>query len=112
ETALEALRPVSRFASHLGAMMRGHVDLMRALGLRYQTQEGNLLRFDRFLQRRADLAGAPLVVLVDEWTKEGKTAQHVFDCTATGQIVAEAKARIDPTVKVPTVDRRLRQQAI
>jgi site-specific recombinase XerD len=112
ETALEALRPVPRFASHLGAMMRGHVDLMRALGLRYQKQESNLLRFDRFLQRRADLASAPLVVLVDEWTKEGQTAQHVFDCTATGKIVAEAMARIDPNVKVPTVDRRLRQQAI
>jgi integrase/recombinase XerD len=111
ETALAALRPVPRFASHLGAVMREHVDLMRALGLRYQKQERDLLRFDRFLQRRVDLAGAPLVVLVDEWTKERGTAQHALDCAAAGKIVAQALARTDPTVKIPTVDPRLRQQA-
>jgi integrase len=108
---LDALRPVPRFASHLGAVMQEHVDLMRALGLRYRTQEGNLLRFDRFLQQRADLVGKPLAVLADEWAKEGKTTQHALGCALTGRTVAEAMARMDPTVKVPTVDRRLRQQA-
>lgn len=111
ETALAALRPVPRFASHLGAVMRGHVDLMHAIGLRYQTQERSLVRFDRFVQRRVDLASAPLPVLIEEWTKEGKTPQHVCSCVATGRIVAKAMARIDPTVEVPPFDSRLEQQA-
>jgi len=111
ETAIEALRPIPRFASHLGAVMREHVDLMRALGLRYQTQERELLRFDRFLQHRNDLVDAPLKTIVDEWAKDGKSALDTLRCTETGRIVARALARRDPAVVIPSVDRRLRQQA-
>ena len=32
--ALELLRPTPRYASHLGPIMRGHVNRMRTLGLR------------------------------------------------------------------------------
>ena len=33
---------------------------MRSLGYRYDVNERMLLRFDRFLQRHAELAGKPL----------------------------------------------------
>ena len=55
--ALQILQPVPRFASHLGSLMQSHVLLMRSLGLRYVTQEQQLLRFDRFLQQRPDRSG-------------------------------------------------------
>src|SRR5260370_12475079 len=48
-SALEALRPVPRFASQLGTEMRDHVSLMRSLGFRYRTQQLQLLLRDRFL---------------------------------------------------------------
>jgi len=66
---LEASRPVPPFGSFLGAAMRDHVTLMKSMGYRYQTDEANLLRFDRFLQSRPDLSERPLKVLVREWTK-------------------------------------------
>src|ERR1039458_3594536 len=65
EAALRDLRPVPRFGSFLGKVMAEHVELMRSLGYRYDVNEGMLLRFDRFLQSRADLAGTPLTHLIE-----------------------------------------------
>ena len=65
EAALRDLRPVPRFGSFLGKVMAEHVALMRSLGYRYDVNEGMLLRFDRFLQSRAELAGKPLNQLIE-----------------------------------------------
>jgi integrase/recombinase XerD len=59
DVALEAIRPLPRFASHLGPLMRKHVTLMQSLGYRYQTIQSRLARFDRFLQTRPDLEAEP-----------------------------------------------------
>lgn len=54
--ALEAQRPLPRFASFLG-------ERMQVLGHRYETEAALFLRFDRFLQCRLDLADQPLSFL-------------------------------------------------
>ena len=108
--ALQALRPVPRFASHLGSLMQSHILLMRSLGLRYVTQEQQLLRFDRFLQRRPDLIGRTIQTLTDEWAKESQVLQHGLQCAQVGRIVARAMQRTDETVAVPAMDHRLRQK--
>ena len=108
--ALEALRPTPRFASHLGAVMRSHVLLMRSLGLRYVSQEQQLMRFDRFLQQRTDLVGQTIQVLTDEWAKKNPVPEHALQCAQVGRIVARAMYRTDEAVVVPAVDYRLDQQ--
>jgi len=47
EAALEAIRPLPRFGSFLGPVMREHVVLMQAMGYRYNTQADRLLRLDQ-----------------------------------------------------------------
>jgi len=86
EAALEALRPLPRFGSFLGPVMREHVVLMQAMGFRHNTQAERLLRLDRFLQGRQDLSGHPLTVLIRAWTihdpprSMGWTATRQADC--------------------------------
>src|ERR1019366_2767461 len=60
EAALQALRPLPRFGSFLGPVMREHVVLMQAMGYRYNTQAERLLRLDRFLQRMFTPSGHTL----------------------------------------------------
>ena len=108
--ALEALRPPPRFASFLGGMMREHVELMRAVGHRYDAQAGRLLRFDRFLQGRLDLAGQPLRVLQQQWAAQCPTRSHAWECEQAGRDLGRAWRRLDPTVELPPLDRRLERE--
>lgn len=75
ERALEELRPLPRFGSFLGAAMRDHVALMKAMGHRYEDQ--GLLRFDRFLQTRPDLSGQPLTTLIKVWSESGSRPSRI-----------------------------------
>jgi integrase/recombinase XerD len=97
--ALEALRPLPRFGSFLGEVMRDHVALMKSRGYRYDTGEGDLLRFDKFLQSRTDLSHQPLRVLVQEWAKVGTTPRHAWNCYQVGRILSQALRRIDPATE-------------
>lgn len=108
--ALEALRPPPRFASFLGDMMREHVDLMRAAGHRYETQAGRLLRFDRFLQGRSELAGQPLRVLHQQWASQCQTLTHAWECEQARRDLARAWRRLDPTIELQPLDRRLHRE--
>ena len=109
--ALEALRPLPRFGSFLGAAMRDHVTLMKSMGYRYTTDEGNLLRFDRFLQSRPDLSGQSGKVLVQEWTKVGSAACHARQCQRVGRVVSKALNRVNPKLEVLPCDPRVERQA-
>jgi len=109
--ALEALRRLPRFGSFLGVTMRDHVAFMKSMGYRYNWYEEHLLRFDRFLQRRPDLSGQPVKVLVREWTNAGSGSQHAFDCHQAGRALSKALRRIDPTIESIAFDRRLQKQA-
>ncbi|CAN7479393.1 tyrosine-type recombinase/integrase [Variovorax paradoxus] len=110
--ALEALKPLPRFASVYGAFMRTHIELMRARGYRYDTQASGFQRFDRYLQGRADIVSLPLVVLLQQWVDEGTTLHHAVERQQVARNLARAWQRIDPRVELPKVDRRLSRQRI
>lgn len=107
---LEALRPPPRFASFLGGFMCEHIELMRAIGYRYDTQAARLLHFDRFLQGRPDLTDQPPAVLLQHWAAESPTLRHAWECQEVGRSLAKAWQRVDPSVVLPKVDRRLSRQ--
>mgnify|MGYP001620049346 CR=1 FL=1 len=108
--ALEAQRPVPRFASFLGRFMREHVERMQSLGHRYETAAASFLRFDRFLQCRPDLADEPPAVLLQQWAAESPALHHAYECQQVGRSLAKAWRRLDPCVELPKADRRLSRQ--
>jgi integrase/recombinase XerD len=93
-SALAKLRPLPWFGSVLGPLMRQHIALMRSLGYRYETGEGRLRRFDRFLQRRPDLADKPLRQLIDAWRQVLPGVQQVYYAQQCGRILSKAQARL------------------
>jgi len=105
--ALEAQRAPVRWGSELGPLMRDHVTLMRSVGFRYITQENGYLAFDRFLQRRPDLAGRPLRAMIQTWVSEIPTLEHAWQCSLVGRRLSLAWHRLDPTVEVLKHDRHL-----
>ncbi len=114
EAALQKLRPVPRFGSLLGPLMQEHLTHMRSIGYRYNVAERQLLRFDRFLQRHPDLAGAPLARLIDLWGASYPNPQHLHEAQQVGRLLSKAMHRRDPSVTVlpigADVYRRARQQ--
>lgn len=109
--ALEALRPAPRFGSFLGSVMRDHVALMQTLGYRYDTQEERLLRLDRFLQRKPELTGQSLTVLIREWANTRSGPQQAFDCHLAGRTLTAALARVDPTNDKVLWEKRIKHEA-
>jgi len=114
EAALQKLRPLPRFGSLLGPLMQEHVAQMRSIGRRYNAAERQLLRFDRFLQRRPELAGAPLADLIDLWGTSDPHPQHLLEAQQVGRLLSKEMHRRDPSVAVlpigADVSRRARQQ--
>lgn len=107
---LETLRPLPRWASPLGPLMRDHISLMRALGYRYLSQAVRFAAFDRFLQRRPDLAGQPLRSLIREWSDAHHSVRHAWNCAQLGADLSRAWRRIDPTVELLPRDPDLKRQ--
>lgn len=99
-TELQQLRRAPRFGSFLGRVMEDHVAQMRALGYRYDTSEGTLLRFDRFLQHHPESIGLPLNALVEFWSKEQPSPYHLLEARQAGRIVSKAMHRLDPRVPI------------
>ena len=104
KTALEQLRRLPRFGSFLGRVMEEHVEHMRSLGYRYDTNEDILLRFDRFLQQHADLTGLPLNRLVEFWSQDQPSPSRLYDAQKADRIVSKAVHRIDPTEPILTIN--------
>jgi integrase len=109
--ALKVLRPAPRFGSFLGRLMREHLTLMRAMGYRYDVPERDMLRLDRFLQGRSDLAAQPLSVIIREWTKANPNPEHAFHCLKLGRVLSKALFRIDPNSKVISWDQWIERRA-
>lgn len=109
--ALEALRPVPRFGSFLGPLMREHLELMRALGHRYDLYEGYMLSFDRFLQRRTDLTGQPLPALMHEWRQTKPTPGHALRCQRLASVLHKAVSRVDPSCPKMAWRKRIEREA-
>lgn len=110
ESALEALRPLPRFGSFLGAVMQEHTELRRSLGYRYATQAARFATFDRFLQRRPDLTGKALPILLQEWEASATTIEQRWAAQLLGRDLAKACSRLDPQVAHRSPDRNLRRQ--
>jgi integrase/recombinase XerD len=102
--ALQCLRPPPRYGSLLGPIMREQVERMRSLGYRYDSQENALLRFDRFLQSRADLAGVPLRALLDAWRRSNPRPRHRMEVGQVGRLLSKTMHRLDPTVAIVPFD--------
>lgn len=106
--ALEALRPLPRYGSHLGVVIREHVQRMQTLGLRYD--ENRFLRFDRFLQRRSGAAQEELSTLVREYVALALSAAGKLIRLDVGRVLAKALSRTGALVLPPARDRMLTKE--
>ncbi len=111
-SALERLRPLPDFGSCLGPLMREHIARMQALGYRYGTWVRDLRRFDRFLQRRANLAGAALPTLLNEWRQESSGARHQLRVQQCGRALSRAMRRQDRTTPILSIDVGLQRRVL
>jgi integrase len=109
DRALEALRPMTRFGSHLGTVMREHIQRMRTLGCRYG-HETAFLHFDRFLQKRPDASEESLNTLIREYAASAPSVNGKLRRLVVGRIVARAMNRQGASVPVPAIDRLLLRQ--
>lgn len=109
-STLEALRPLPRWGSPLGPLMRDHITFMRALGYRYTSQAVRFAAFDRFLQTRPDLTGQPLPTMIRAWTDAYRSVKHAWNCAQLGADLSRAWRRIDPTVELLPRDPDLKRQ--
>jgi integrase/recombinase XerD len=105
--ALERLRTLPPFGSHLGPAMRAHIAAMRAVGFRYSDYENRLLGLDRFLQQEPDAAEQPLAILVQRWAQRASRLEVHLARVQVGRVVARALQREDPSVITPRLDRQL-----
>jgi integrase/recombinase XerD len=109
--ALESLRPMPRFASHLGPLMLDHLKRMRALGYRYESEEQKLLQFDRYLRNRPDAAAQSFETLIIEWADLTANSMLRFQRLYVGRSLANSLRRTDPTIKIISVDPRQMREA-
>src|SRR5262249_44414804 len=101
--ALEALRPLPRYGSHLGSIMREHIQRMRNLGCRYG-HENTFLHFDRFLQQRPGAEQEAFVTLVSEYVAGAHSINSKLRRLVLGRLVAQALNRSGASVAVPSID--------
>lgn len=107
--ALESLRPPPRYGSHLGPIMREHVNRMRTLGLRYR-HENRFLQFDRFLQQRPGADKEPLATLIREYAGGASSAASKLQRIQLGRVIAKELNRGGLAVVPPKRDRMLVQE--
>ena len=110
--ALDALRPLPRFGSHLGPAMRQHLAHRHSLGFRYEREQERLLHFDRYLQRRPEAAQLPVHVLVREYAECATTPEARLERWQSGRTLAQSMHRHDPTVTLPPLDRFISREAL
>jgi integrase/recombinase XerD len=109
--ALEALRPPPRYGSHLGSIIREHVNRMRTLGFRYR-HENRFVHFDRFLQQRPDADQQPLIALVREYAACAPSAAVRVQRIEVGRVIAKEMNRRGFAVAAPKRDRLLLQEMV
>jgi integrase/recombinase XerD len=107
--ALEALRPAPIYASHLGPIIRGHVERMRTLGYRYRHADW-FIRFDRFLQQRPGAESEPYAVLAREYVAAAASPAGKLHHLRVTRVVARALQRSGIAVPEPATDRLLMQE--
>jgi site-specific recombinase XerD len=103
DQALQALRPLPRYGSHLGCIMREHIQRMRTLGCRYE-HEHVFLRFDRFLQQRPDADHESVGTLIQEYVAGARSINARLRRLILGRIIAQALNRQGTSVAVLPID--------
>lgn len=101
--ALAALGTLPAYGSHLGPVIRSHVERMRQLGRRYN--EDRFLRFDRFLQQREGAATCPVHRLVQEYAELARTASAHLERLKVGRMILDSLGRHGEPVEMPRRDR-------
>lgn len=109
--ALAALRPPPRYGSHLGAIIRDHVNRMQTLGFRYR-HENYFVHFDRFLQRAPDADQQPFLALVREYVACAPSAAVRVQRIGIGRVLAKELNRRGLAVVAPKRDRMLLQEMV
>ena len=109
--ALAALRPPPRYGSHLGSIIREHVNRMRTLGFRYR-HENRFVHFDRFLQQRPGADQQPLTTLVREYAAYAPSAAVRVQRIEVGRVIAKELNRRGLAVASPKRDRMVLQEMI
>lgn len=109
--ALESLRPLPLYGSHLGPILREHVHRMRTRGLRY-CHENRFVHFDRFLQQRPDADQQPLPALIREYAAGASSAAGRVQRIQLGRVIAKELQRNGLAVAAPKRDRRLVQEML
>ena len=107
--ALEALRPLPRYGSHLGNTMCQHIQRMRTLGYRYR-HENAFLHFDRFLQQRPGASEESFETLTQEYAAAAPSPSTRVYRLVLGRVLARALNRQGASIIVPDIDRLLRRQ--
>lgn len=102
--ALEALRPLPRYGSHLGSIMREHIQRMRNLGCRYG-HENAFLHFDRFLQQRRGAEREAFGILVREYIAGAGSVNSKLRRLVLGRLIAKALNRRGTAVAIPSINR-------
>ncbi len=111
-SAFKAARRQPLFASFLGRFLKEYIHLRRAVGYRFHTQAERFAAFDRFLQRRPDLQGRPIAVLVRAWESMAKTVEQRWRCQLMGRDLARAWGRVDSTAPPMVPNRKLKSRVL
>lgn len=110
DAALERLRPLPRYGSRVGPVLRDHVARMRTLG--YKCGEDRFLRFDRFVQQRPSAGDDPIPALIRTYMAEARSSACQIERLKVGRILAREVQRIDPNGPAPPVYDRLVKRAM
>lgn len=108
---LESLRPLPRYGSHMGSIIREHVNRMRTRGLRYR-HENRFLHFDRFLQRRQGANRQPIDKLIREYIASAPSAAIGVQRLEIGRAIVKELNRRGDTVLPPKRDRMQQREMI
>jgi integrase/recombinase XerD len=110
--ALEPLRPLPEWGSSLGPLMREHIARMQSLGYRYEVRTRELQRFDRFLQRRPELSGKALPLLLEAWQNSRRGLRHRLLVQRSGRVLSQAMRRRDETIPILPIEMGLQRRVV
>jgi len=94
DSELKSLHGLPGFGSHLGPIMREHVERMKTLGFRYD--EARFRKFDEFLQQRTGARNESLTSLVEEYAKLASTPASYMERVKVGRLIARSLQRTNP----------------
>ena len=110
DSALESLRGLPRFGSHLGSVIQAHVERMKSLGLRYD--ENRFRHFDEFVQRRPGAESESLSSLVEEYAKLAPSPATYMELVKVGRAIARSLQCTNPAAASIKRDRMIVREVL